>query len=52
MARKLKLTWDLNEFSSRFWGESDRACAILGAALLDARLESLFRRRLRCLADS
>ena len=52
MARKKKdLTFDLNNFSSHFRGESDRACAVLGAALLDSRLEGLYRRRLRDLAD-
>jgi hypothetical protein len=43
--------FDLNAFSTPFRAESDRACAVLGAALLDARLESLFERRLRCFAD-
>lgn len=40
--------FDLNAFSGPFRSESDRACAVLGAALLDARLESLYNRRLRC----
>jgi DNA-binding MltR family transcriptional regulator len=39
--------FDLNAFSGSFRAESDRACAVLGAALLDARLESLYNRRLR-----
>jgi DNA-binding MltR family transcriptional regulator len=39
---------DLNAFSERMNSESERACAILGAALLDAKLEDLFRRRLLC----
>ena len=39
--------FDLNAFSGPFRAESDRACAVLGAALLDARLESLYDRRLR-----
>ncbi len=39
--------FDLNAFSGSFRSESDRACAVLGGAQLDARLESLFRRRLR-----
>ena len=47
MPRKPIPDFDLNAFSSQFRGESDRACAVLGAALLDARLESLFNRRLR-----
>jgi len=38
---------DLNEFSEHMNSESDRACAILGAALLDAKLEELFKRKLR-----
>ena len=41
-------SFDLNAFSGPFRSESDRACAVLGAALLDARLESLYNRRLRC----
>lgn len=40
--------FDLNAFSVRFGSESDRACAVLGAAVLDAKLEDLFRRTLRC----
>lgn len=40
-------TFDLNTFSGAFRDESDRACAVLGAAMLDYRLEMLFRRRLR-----
>ena len=40
------LSFDLNRFSEKFRTESDRACAVLGAAMLDALLESLFRRRL------
>jgi hypothetical protein len=43
--------FDLNAFSGSFRAESDRACAVLGAALLDARLESLYSRRLRTLKD-
>ncbi len=51
MPEKRLLQFDLNAFSGTFRAESDRACAVLGAALLDARLESLFRRRLRCHED-
>ncbi len=47
MSRKPTRSFDLNAFSSVFRDESDRACAVLGAAQLDARLESLFARRLR-----
>lgn len=47
MPRAPSKPFDLNNFSSAFRDESDRACAVLGAALLDARLESLFMRRLR-----
>lgn len=43
--------FDLNAFSGPFRSESDRACAVLGAALLDARLESLYNRRLRFSKD-
>lgn len=47
MPRKPIPGFDLNAFSGPFRAESDRACAVLGAALLDARLESLYERRLR-----
>jgi hypothetical protein len=47
MPRKPIAEFDLNAFSGPFCAESDRACAVLGAALLDARLESLYNRRLR-----
>ena len=47
MPRKPIPAFDLNAFSGPFRAESDRACAVLGAALLDARLESLYDRRLR-----
>jgi DNA-binding MltR family transcriptional regulator len=42
---------DLNAFGERLSSESDRACAVLGAALLDAKLEHVFRRKLRCFHD-
>jgi hypothetical protein len=51
MPRKPIRDFDLNAFSGPFRAESDRACAVLGAALLDARLESLFQRRLRHFSD-
>jgi len=38
--------FDLNAFSGPFRAESDRACAVLGAALIDERLKQLFDRRL------
>lgn len=38
--------FDLDAFTKSLHTESDRASAILGAALLDWRLEQLFRRRL------
>jgi hypothetical protein len=44
-------SFDLNAFSERLNSESDRACAVLGAALLDARLEDLIRRKLQCFHD-
>ena len=47
MPRKPISQFDLNAFSGPFRAESDRACAVLGAALLDARLERLYDRRLR-----
>src|SRR6266542_4223517 len=46
MPRKSIPDFDLNAFSGPFRAESDRACAVLGAALLDARLESLYDGRL------
>ena len=48
MPRKLVPEFDLRPFLVPFRSESDRACAVLGAALLDARLERLFQRRLHC----
>lgn len=39
--------FDLNEFSGPFRAETDRACAVLGAALLDEKLKNLFERRLQ-----
>jgi len=51
MPRKPIPQFDLNAFSGHFRAESDRACAVLGAALLDARLESLYTRRLRGAKD-
>jgi Mannitol repressor len=47
MPRKPIAEFDLNSFSGPFRSESDRACAVLGAALLDSRLECLYARRLR-----
>lgn len=38
--------FDINAFSGPFRAESDRACAVLGAALIDERLKRLFDRRL------
>jgi len=43
---KSPLPFDLNAFSGPFRAESDRACAVLGAALIDERLKQLFDRRL------
>ena len=51
MTKKPKPQIHLNEFSKRFREETDRACAVLGAALLDDCLERLFRRSLRAHAD-
>jgi DNA-binding MltR family transcriptional regulator len=48
---KAMRTFDTNAFFERMNFESERACAILGGALLDARLEHLFRRKLRCSHD-
>jgi len=44
-------TFDANAFFKRMNSESERACAVLGGALLEAKLEDLFRRRLRCFHD-
>lgn len=49
MTDKLKAPippFDFDEFSSRLRAETDRACAVLGGAMLDARLKSLYERRL------
>jgi DNA-binding MltR family transcriptional regulator len=46
MAKRESFKIDVDEFNARLREETDRACAILGAAMLDARLESLFRSRL------
>ncbi len=40
-------TLDAEDFTSKLAKETDRACAVLGAAWLDARLEELLRRRLK-----
>lgn len=45
------LTYDSNAFSQRINEETDRACAVLAGALLDWRLNQLFRRRLHVLYD-
>jgi DNA-binding MltR family transcriptional regulator len=47
MSRKPRTPFNLDSFSGAFRAESDRACAVLGAALLDSKLESLYARRLR-----
>ncbi len=44
---RVQLPSDLDAFDSRLHGESDRGAALIAAALLDAQLESLFRRRLK-----
>jgi DNA-binding MltR family transcriptional regulator len=44
-------TFDRNAFFARMNSESERACAVLGGALLEAKLEDLFRRKLRCFHD-
>lgn len=51
MPKKSLQNFDLDAFSVRLGSESDRACAVLGAALLDAKLEELFRQRLRSFQD-
>lgn len=51
MANRKPFQIDVDKFNASLYKESDRACAILGAAMLDARLESLFRSRLLGSAD-
>jgi DNA-binding MltR family transcriptional regulator len=51
MPRKKLQDIDLDRFSERLSSESDRACAVLGAALLDAKLEAVFRTRLGAFQD-
>jgi DNA-binding MltR family transcriptional regulator len=46
MTTTTQTEFDLGAFSKSLYAESDRACAVLGVALLDWRLEQLFRRRL------
>jgi DNA-binding MltR family transcriptional regulator len=46
-----ELTINFEAFASRFSSETDRACAVLGAAFLDALLEDLCRKRLAALQD-
>jgi hypothetical protein len=47
LERSIPPDFDLDAFSVGLGGETDRACAVLGAALLDEKLKSLFVRRLR-----
>jgi len=47
MTRKRLQDVDPDSFAERLNSESDRACGVLGAALLDAKLEAIFRKRLR-----
>lgn len=42
--------FNLEAFSGPFHSESDRACAVLGAALVDERIRRLFERRLHSAA--
>ncbi|MCI5138002.1 MAG: hypothetical protein D3922_06220 [Candidatus Electrothrix sp. AR1] len=42
----MDLTFDHDEFLKKLYAESDIACVVLGAAVLDARLDNVFRRRL------
>ena len=51
MPKKSLEHFDLDAFSARLGSESDRACAVLGAALLDAKLEDLFRERFLAYQD-
>lgn len=49
--KKAPSSINMNKFGEVLWAESDRACAVLGAAMLDALLEDLFRKRLTKHAD-
>ena len=40
--------FDLDNFSTKIQKETDISCAILGASLLDAMLEELFKKQLKC----
>lgn len=51
MPREIR-SFDINAFSGPFRAESDRACAVLGAALVDERLRQLFDRRLHYSNDA
>lgn len=50
-AKKTAVPWDLNSFSVGLGNETDRACGVLGASMLDVRLEALFLRRLHAFQD-
>jgi len=52
MKRKPIKDIDLESFISRFASETDRAAAVLGAALLDVRLEDVFRAKLAANHDA
>lgn len=52
MSKQSPFTFDLDDLSNGMRSESDRACAILGAATLDAMLEDLLRRGLSCQHDA
>jgi hypothetical protein len=43
--------FDLDAFSLAMGAETDRACGVLGAALLDARLKAVFERHLSVFRD-
>jgi hypothetical protein len=43
--------FDVTAFMDRMSSESERASAVLGGALVDAKLQDLFRRKLRCFQD-
>lgn len=46
MTRKAKKPQELNPFFHHLEKETERACAVLGTALVDSRLKDLFKRRL------
>jgi DNA-binding MltR family transcriptional regulator len=49
--KRIPSNFDLNEFATELASETDRGCAVLGAALLDAALKDVFRNTLLAYKD-